>query len=437
MDSAARDGSCDNPSSPPARSAAGRQVPGIGEQFVDHSDLTASPQSLSTDVARPSTSSSNAYSSTAYLNTPTAQSAYLPTPATQPYSPFPVLSSAVLNSTWSQPNTIPEDSTSSLSQHQNHESSFPPQSLRSRQVERPADMSTVAIQYDPSFSMGPRSAFTWPGPLESQASSSTMMSNGFSMGHGSDPSLTPPQGPRSLTSSPPRFSLSAEQRELKRQQDKVRRDSRLMTRMRRTSSPPYMDSPPSTMSLPDASSAMNMPTYTTAPPSTSLMAEPATTMSTSPYLSSYSTSMDDPHTQAAPVYPTSYPQNLQPNYNLPMDYAAVYAGPGHYSTRTASLPVGQDIGLMYQVPAVMTTGGAGSQEGGHVRVVQSRPKPRCWEHGCNGRQFSTFSNLLRHQREKSGQASKATCPNCGAEFTRTTARNGHLLHDKCKGRRNT
>ncbi|EGY18422.1 uncharacterized protein VDAG_08756, partial [Verticillium dahliae VdLs.17] len=38
---------------------------------------------------------------------------------------------------------------------------------------------------------------------------------------------------------------------------------------------------------------------------------------------------------------------------------------------------------------------------------------------------------------KSGQASKASCPNCGAEFTRTTARNGHLLHDKCKQRRNT
>ncbi|CAK7200511.1 hypothetical protein SEUCBS139899_003207 [Sporothrix eucalyptigena] len=70
-----------------------------------------------------------------------------------------------------------------------------------------------------------------------------------------------------------------------------------------------------------------------------------------------------------------------------------------------------------------------------VRVVQSRPKPQCWEHGCNGRQFSTFSNLLRHQREKSGQAAKAVCPNCGAEFTRTTARNGHLQHDKCKQRR--
>ena len=63
----------------------------------------------------------------------------------------------------------------------------------------------------------------------------------------------------------------------------------------------------------------------------------------------------------------------------------------------------------------------------------NRQKPQCWDHGCNGRQFSTFSNLLRHQREKSGTASKARCPHCGTEFTRTTARNGHLYGGKCKG----
>lgn len=95
-----------------------------------------------------------------------------------------------------------------------------------------------------------------------------------------------------------------------------------------------------------------------------------------------------------------------------------------------------------------------SESGDHVRVVHSRPKPQCWEHGCNGRQFSTFSNLLRHQREKSGAAQKSSCPNCGAEFTSmdlfqhtfsthtdlplgTTARNGHMAHDKCKSRRNS
>ncbi|KAH8747288.1 hypothetical protein F5883DRAFT_698462, partial [Diaporthe sp. PMI_573] len=62
-----------------------------------------------------------------------------------------------------------------------------------------------------------------------------------------------------------------------------------------------------------------------------------------------------------------------------------------------------------------------------------KPKPQCWEHGCNGRQFYTCSNLRRHQREKSEQAPKFSCPKCGAEFTRMTARNGHLKRQSCKG----
>lgn len=65
-------------------------------------------------------------------------------------------------------------------------------------------------------------------------------------------------------------------------------------------------------------------------------------------------------------------------------------------------------------------------------IVETPKKPQCWDHGCNGRQFSTFSNLLRHQREKSGTSQKSVCHRCGAEFTRKTARDGHLAHDKCK-----
>ncbi|KAH7123423.1 hypothetical protein B0J13DRAFT_455400, partial [Dactylonectria estremocensis] len=64
------------------------------------------------------------------------------------------------------------------------------------------------------------------------------------------------------------------------------------------------------------------------------------------------------------------------------------------------------------------------------RAIQSQSKPRCWEHGCDGRQFSTMSNLLRHQREQSGQAAKVSCPNCKGYFTRTTARKVHLK--RCK-----
>ncbi|KAJ5093861.1 hypothetical protein N7456_009722 [Penicillium angulare] len=78
----------------------------------------------------------------------------------------------------------------------------------------------------------------------------------------------------------------------------------------------------------------------------------------------------------------------------------------------------------------------GSESDNQLRLMNSaaaRPRPQCWDHGCNGREFSTFSNLLRHQREKSGVVAKAECPICGAVFTRTTARNIHVAQGKCKG----
>ena len=64
-------------------------------------------------------------------------------------------------------------------------------------------------------------------------------------------------------------------------------------------------------------------------------------------------------------------------------------------------------------------------------IIETPRKPQCFDHGCNGRTFSTFSNLLRHQREKAGSSYKSVCHRCGAEFTRKTARDGHIAHDKC------
>ncbi|KAF2869107.1 hypothetical protein BDV95DRAFT_112491 [Massariosphaeria phaeospora] len=132
-----------------------------------------------------------------------------------------------------------------------------------------------------------------------------------------------------------------------------------------------------------------------------------------------------------PVYPpSSYAMN---DYNsVP---TAMYPGSGstpQYSSYDHS--PGLVPPTSGSVPGLSPSPGA---QGNNVmpRILNSRPKPQCWEHGCNGRQFSTFSNLLRHQREKSGTAAKSYCPRCGAEFTRTTARNGHLAHEKCKPRR--
>ncbi|OBR15856.1 hypothetical protein CH63R_01036 [Colletotrichum higginsianum IMI 349063] len=283
-------------------------------------------------------------------------------------------------------------------------------------------MSTIAMPFDPTFTMGSRSSFTWPGLDNSESSGSLLGHNLSSLGHAPDASLTPPSGSRSVTASPPRGALTPEQRELKKQRDMARRDSKASQRVRRAGSNPYVHSPP--LSLPDVSSTMGVPVYTTAPAPISLLAEPTTTMGSSSYLPSYSPPLSDHG------YQSGYPP-MAAAYNMgSMDYSQ-FQQPTHYGSRPP-MPVGQDPSMMYGVPPSMSGGPGTPDQGGHVRVVQSRPKPQCWEHGCNGRQFSTFSNLLRHQREKSGQAAKATCPNCGAEFTRTTARNGHLLHDKCK-----
>ncbi|KAL8669626.1 MAG: hypothetical protein Q9168_005791 [Polycauliona sp. 1 TL-2023] len=42
-----------------------------------------------------------------------------------------------------------------------------------------------------------------------------------------------------------------------------------------------------------------------------------------------------------------------------------------------------------------------------IRMVEKPRKPQCFDHGCNGREFSTFSDLLRHQREKLGTTSQS------------------------------
>ncbi|UKZ79523.1 hypothetical protein TrVFT333_007278 [Trichoderma virens FT-333] len=280
-------------------------------------------------------------------------------------------------------------------------------------------MSAVAIQFDPTFSVGSRPTFSWPGMFESNNTTSTMMAQDFSsiLHPVSESCVSPQSVPKTLPASPPRGILTPEQRELKKQRDRARRDSRASTRIQRGSSSgsSYMGSPP--MSVSDVTSTMALPIYTTAPPAMSLLSESAPALS-------------DPS-------PSNYPMSVE--------YPPTYATSNAYSISHSSIQTaGQDGGMVYRMPAMQsgsgasTAGSSSSQDSSsHVRVVQNRPKPRCWEHGCNGRQFSTFSNLLRHQREKSGQAAKATCPNCGAEFTRTTARNGHLLHDKCKQRRST
>ncbi|OQD83474.1 hypothetical protein PENANT_c016G01466 [Penicillium antarcticum] len=112
--------------------------------------------------------------------------------------------------------------------------------------------------------------------------------------------------------------------------------------------------------------------------------------------------------------------------------------PAYYFAEPTSIP-SQPSSINSQPPPMVSpepmyspSNSAATSDTDQVRVVNSRPRPQCWDHGCNGREFSTFSNLLRHQREKSGVVAKAECPICGAVFTRTTARNIHVAQGKCK-----
>ncbi|KAJ5773282.1 hypothetical protein N7457_008178, partial [Penicillium paradoxum] len=150
----------------------------------------------------------------------------------------------------------------------------------------------------------------------------------------------------------------------------------------------------------------------------------------------------------SPPLPRSYhphpvsgtpPLPEQPLMTSPPSY--MMNQPAYYFPETSAIPSqSHPTSLSSQPPSMIAhdptysspESAAATDPDRPMRVVSSRPRPQCWDHGCNGREFSTFSNLLRHQREKSGVVAKAECPVCGAVFTRTTARNIHVAQGKCK-----
>ena len=159
--------------------------------------------------------------------------------------------------------------------------------------------------------MGSRPSFPWQGKfgrgwgiLRRPSFVANMSGLGQDLSHyGPETSLTPPSGSRSVTGSPPRALLSPEQRELKRQRDQARHNSKMQARSRRAgsrSSPAY--SPP--LTLEDLTSgAPSMPVYTTAQPPMSLMADAPTVQ----YMPPYSSPIPD-HGQ-----PSMFPNNYQPS----------------------------------------------------------------------------------------------------------------------------
>lgn len=140
--------------------------------------------------------------------------------------------------------------------------------------------------------------------------------------YGSDASLSPPSGSRSVTASPPR-TLTAEQRELKRQRDQARHGVKMQARGRRTdSASSSVYSPPAPMAD-TASGAPSMSMYTTAPSQMSLLAEPTAPQ----YLPPFSPPLPDQH--QANMFTNPYPpQSYMPDYGYPPTTAPSL--PSHY-----------------------------------------------------------------------------------------------------------
>jgi hypothetical protein len=214
-----------------------------------------------------------------------SSSTLIVSPAPQQLTPFPDFSQAELDANWLY--TEPEDTSGATPivrldpvQQLPSERSLGSLPSISRSYSFPANMrsvhhqpdfgdrrsqhnSTVGIQnFDPRFDGGLQQSFTWPRKLNSMESmeSSVLTVSGFDVNDqflpqqmsppmtagtltpGFDPKLMPMYA-RSISSSPPRQNLTPEQRELKRQRDLTRRDSKVRMRRDRSTSNPYTMSP--------------------------------------------------------------------------------------------------------------------------------------------------------------------------------------------------
>ena len=153
--------------------------------------------------------------------------------------------------------------------------------------------------------MSSKDSFPWPGMMANHDSNANLLGHDLSMGPASDGGYASTSGSRSANGSPPRYPLSAEQRELKRQMDQARRESKSAARFRRSNSNPYLSDTAT-------STALNVPSYTASTAPISLLAEPATTgVQGQNYLSAYNQPLHEPDSaglSGVPMYGGSMPQ---------------------------------------------------------------------------------------------------------------------------------
>jgi hypothetical protein len=166
---------------------------------------------------------------------------------------------------------------------------------------------------------------------------------------------------------------------------------------------------------------------------------------TSPALPSRSASVETEPVHDAYSYPSnySYPTSTSmgpaPGYSYTsygsLNYNHTDIRPGSYGypsyQQSGSQYIPTQPGYMQSHDPRSTVDPSSMTQGERPKLLDPPKETRCWDHGCNGRIFSTHSNYLRHVREKSGTATKATCPHCGAPFTRKTAMRQHVDNKKC------
>ena len=73
-------------------------------------------------------------------------------------------------------------------------------------------------------------------------------------------------------------------------------------------------------------------------------------------------------------------------------------------------------------------------ETGAPKSPQASSEPICYDHGCNGRRFSSFENYRRHVREKDPERT-VTCLLCDAKFTRKSNLMQHISQSRCRALR--
>ncbi|KEQ84693.1 hypothetical protein M438DRAFT_405075 [Aureobasidium pullulans EXF-150] len=120
--------------------------------------------------------------------------------------------------------------------------------------------------------------------------------------------------------------------------------------------------------------------------------------------------------------------SMQPLFYV-HDEAVFPADPSQYSNQDITQPT---FSRTRREPASRTLTSHDLTSASSHWTINTVANRTCFEHGCEGRVFSSRSNLRRHQREKAQQARLLECPVCHARFYRLWTRDQHLILGRCR-----